>query len=341
MILNLSILSSMRTFYVLITLILSGAAGLRLDAQCLIPGYTYLGNYNGNKYYQSDAYTTWPEARANAEALGGQLVVIDDAGENAFVEAATAGTFIWIGLTDETSEGTFTWVNGNSLTYANWYPGEPDNGGGALGSDYVVMTFSGQWEDYPAFASLPYILELPEADCPCTGITDSDCDGTADDCDQCPGGDDSGPCAAAVFPGFAGIPADWICNAAEKKVYMCHGGSTICVGESAIQAHLNHGDFLGPCTGCVQPRTTGPVEALDMDIRPNPATENVEVRLAGIGEPATLRLIDQMGHVLHQAAVPALADHIGLSLEGYPSGIYFVQVSSATENMIRRLIIAQ
>jgi hypothetical protein len=331
----------MRTFYFLIALILAGSAGLRLDAQCLIPGYTYLGNYNGNKYYQSDDYTTWPVARTSAEALGGQLVVIDNAGENAFVEAATAGAFCWIGLSDEVTEGTFAWVNGAPLTYTNWYLFQPDNGGGSTDADYVVMTFSGQWEDYPTFGSFPHILELPEADCPCPGVTDSDCDGAADDCDQCPGGDDSGPCAAAVFPGFAGVPADWICSADGKKVYMCHGGSTICVGESAVQAHLNHGDFLGPCTGCVEPRSTGQEESFDLVVRPNPAVDRVEVRFPDIGEHATLQLIDQMGHMLHQATVPAEADHIDLSLEAYPSGIYFVQVSSSTECMIQRLVIAQ
>jgi hypothetical protein len=331
----------MKTFYFLIALMLAGGAGQRLDAQCMIPGYTYLGNFNGHTYYQSDDYTTWTVARANAEALGGQLVVIDNVAENAFVEAATAGAFIWIGLTDEASEGAFTWVNGDLLTYSNWYPGEPDNGGGATDADFALMTFSGQWEDYPAFASYPYILELAEGDCPCPGTADADCDGVNDDCDQCPGGDDSGPCAAATFPGFAGIPADWICSAGEQKVFMCHMGKTICVSENAIQAHLNHGDFLGPCTGCVEPRSAGLEETPDLLVLPNPATNKVEVRRMGMGEPATLRLIDQMGHLVHQASLPAHAEHIDLSLEAYPSGLYYVQVSSTKETMIRRLMIVK
>lgn len=33
----------------------------------------------------------------------------------------------------------------------------------------------------------------------------------------------------------------------EKKVTLCHKGQTLEVAEAAAQAHLNHGDTLGPC----------------------------------------------------------------------------------------------
>ena len=36
-------------------------------------------------------------------------------------------------------------------------------------------------------------------------------------------------------------------GAADKKVTICHKGQTLEVAESAVQAHLNHGDTLGPC----------------------------------------------------------------------------------------------
>ena len=32
-----------------------------------------------------------------------------------------------------------------------------------------------------------------------------------------------------------------------KKVVVCHKGNTLEVAESALQAHLNHGDSLGAC----------------------------------------------------------------------------------------------
>ncbi len=45
-------------------------------------------------------------------------------------------------------------------------------------------------------------------------------------CDQCEEGDN-------------GIP--------EEKVLLCHEGNEIMVDESAVPAHLAHGDTLGPC----------------------------------------------------------------------------------------------
>jgi hypothetical protein len=32
-----------------------------------------------------------------------------------------------------------------------------------------------------------------------------------------------------------------------RKVSICHKGNTLEVDESALQAHLNHGDTMGPC----------------------------------------------------------------------------------------------
>ena len=34
----------------------------------------------------------------------------------------------------------------------------------------------------------------------------------------------------------------------DKKVTICHKGQTLELPEPAVQAHLNHGDTLGPCS---------------------------------------------------------------------------------------------
>jgi hypothetical protein len=34
----------------------------------------------------------------------------------------------------------------------------------------------------------------------------------------------------------------------QQKVVLCHKGHTLEVAEPAVQAHLNHGDSLGPCS---------------------------------------------------------------------------------------------
>ena len=37
------------------------------------------------------------------------------------------------------------------------------------------------------------------------------------------------------------------CHPNNKKVYICHNGTTLCVSVNAINAHLEHGDTLGQC----------------------------------------------------------------------------------------------
>ena len=64
---------------------------------------------------------TWKEAEANANALGGHLVTINDADEDMFL-TKSFGLGHWIGLSDHESEGTFVWSSGedfNADSYSN------------------------------------------------------------------------------------------------------------------------------------------------------------------------------------------------------------------------------
>lgn len=85
--------------------------------------------YNGHTYKLSTA-GTWQEAQAQAQKSGGNLVTINDKAEQDWI----AQTFkydlntqaLWIGLTDQETEGDFKWINGEPLTYTNWASGEPN-----------------------------------------------------------------------------------------------------------------------------------------------------------------------------------------------------------------------
>ena len=105
---------------------------------------------NGHPYFllgQADFDT----AKAKAIELGGSLVSIDSASENAWL-VTTFGNFggtqrnLMLGLNDATLEGTFTWDSGEALTYTNWAVGEPNNGAG--GEDYVQIIAGGEWNDF-------------------------------------------------------------------------------------------------------------------------------------------------------------------------------------------------
>jgi len=316
------------------------------NSACPLECHAYLGSFEGHDYYVSTDFTTWTTADANAQALGGYLVSIGSAAENAFIESYFPGAdWLWIGLSDAAEEGTFTWSNGDPLTYSNWAPFEPNNSGN---EDYAIIWADGTWNDLGEGWYLPYIVEF-SGDSDCDGVNDfcdgsfddADCDGVGDGCDHCPGGDDSGPCDATSFPGFDNIPAHWVCHDNGRKVFMCHDGVTICIDVNAVQAHLDHGDFLGPCVNCIEPRSAGGTSGLDLHVYPNPAFDQVTVRIEGLGEPGMLSLFNQVGHRIHQVLLPADASQIQLSLDQYPAGLYYLQLSSRTENLTRRIMIAQ
>ncbi|MEO1005063.1 MAG: PQQ-dependent sugar dehydrogenase, partial [Cyanobacteria bacterium J06638_38] len=112
--------------------------------------------YNGNEYQLTSSGQTWEQAQAAAESLGGNLVVIDDVAEQNWLRQTFGNTErFWIGLSDRNQEGNFQWVNGDSSTYRNWAPGEPNdykfNGNFTAGEDYTLMNWnsSGQWNDMP------------------------------------------------------------------------------------------------------------------------------------------------------------------------------------------------
>ena len=72
---------------------------------------------------------TWHEAKVDAESRGGRLAVLST--EMSEIRALNIiNQFdgpLWIGLTDEETEGEYKWINGESLTYSNWWNGFPSN----------------------------------------------------------------------------------------------------------------------------------------------------------------------------------------------------------------------
>jgi hypothetical protein len=120
---------------------------------------------NGHFYYLLKT-ATWTNSEAQAVKLGGHLVTINDAAENAWVAQAFAKSDrqdrpLWIGLTDRDSEGIFVWVNGERTAFLNWNTesGEPNNSAGSgYEEDFAYMIegnpgnstlIPGQWNDAP------------------------------------------------------------------------------------------------------------------------------------------------------------------------------------------------
>ncbi|MFN7281911.1 MAG: lectin-like protein, partial [Dolichospermum sp.] len=115
-----------------------------------------LYEYNGSIYRLTTA-GTWQQAQAQARNLGGNLVTVNNQAEQDWLVSTFGLWEQWIGLTDEVTEGQFRWASGETSTYTNWAPGQPDN---FWNEDYVHIGSNGKWNDWTSAGSARGIIEI-------------------------------------------------------------------------------------------------------------------------------------------------------------------------------------
>ncbi len=88
------------------------------------------GEFGGHRYeYYEAGDITWTDARAYCQSMGGHLVTITSAEEQAFIESTFPGTTGWIGAYGD--NGGWSWVTGETFGgYTYWKSGEPNDQGG-------------------------------------------------------------------------------------------------------------------------------------------------------------------------------------------------------------------
>jgi hypothetical protein len=158
-----------------------------LTTRSVPPGIVNVGEFvdvsSGGRrsiYYLSNDSVTCRQAREAALTSGGHLVTIGSQAENDFV-STFAGTNIWIGFNDITTEGTWQWDNNEfapwifdtaagrpaagNTTWTNWSSSEPNNFPHVDGEDCAVMNWGGQnglWNDLPEVSDIyrsRYVIE--------------------------------------------------------------------------------------------------------------------------------------------------------------------------------------
>lgn len=109
--------------------------------------------FNGHYYkvIQDDTITDWNAALQYCNARNGYLATITSQEENDFLYSyikQEGYESAYFGLSDAASEGTWTWANGEAVTYTNWHKNEPN--GENSGEDYAMFYYKysdGTWND--------------------------------------------------------------------------------------------------------------------------------------------------------------------------------------------------
>lgn len=162
-----------------------GMAACTLDDDSGCPPGCALDTFEGHTYAfcaggsDFDNYRSWAQAQAECESIYGNLVRIESAAEDSFLQTSPANAVVnpesaWIGASDGAgkNEGTWTWhgdaepffigdhedgAANPAGTYVGWGASEPNDGG--AGEDCGALWFS-VWIDLPCGNVTPYICEF-------------------------------------------------------------------------------------------------------------------------------------------------------------------------------------
>uniref|UniRef100_A0A3Q1FG15 C-type lectin domain-containing protein n=1 Tax=Acanthochromis polyacanthus TaxID=80966 RepID=A0A3Q1FG15_9TELE len=121
-------------------------------------------SFNGRCYKYISSPKTWFGAQVHCASQGANLVSIHTSHEQNFVTALISSFDYsarptWIGFSDTSQEGRWTWSDGASVNYVFWTAGQP-NGGTRENCGVINWGSSFSWSDLSCSYSYPSVCRL-------------------------------------------------------------------------------------------------------------------------------------------------------------------------------------
>ena len=105
------------------------------------------GNYGGHRYALYSGSKKWSDAKSYCESMGGHLVTITSAEEQAFIESLnTDDLSLWIGGYRD-SQFVWHWVTGEAWSYTHWGDGEPNDSTAVVSDENCLAIWPAYWND--------------------------------------------------------------------------------------------------------------------------------------------------------------------------------------------------
>ncbi|KAI8488341.1 Collectin-11 [Branchiostoma belcheri] len=112
--------------------------------------------------YKFSDYKNYTDASSDCQAAGGHLVMPKDQATKDFLSKQLRARYImniWIGLTDEVTEGTWMWEDGTTLGtgWNNWAQGYPNPNDHAMN---CAKLYNSEWFHVGCSSTMNYICEV-------------------------------------------------------------------------------------------------------------------------------------------------------------------------------------
>jgi len=133
---------------------------------------------------------------------------------------------------------------------------------------------------------------------------------------------------------------DVSCGNNNDKVQICHNNNVICVAQSAVQSHLNHGDKLGSCSGTAKMEIKEEATTSSkFTVFPNPVQDNFNVSISSKLDPnATISIYNILGIKIRQLRFTAVPQNVYAG--DLAAGNYIVVIQNGVETF-RSTIVKQ